>query len=487
MKKLLFIIFLLGTNLAVFAQFQTGINSSNYAGVMGITINPSYTNYLNNGTDFMLFNGSVTAINNGLYMNRKPITRLLSADVLSAFTDKETAKKESMTETFDRVFDVKRDLKAKNYIFADVTMYGPSFLINYRKHSFGLLTSFKANSSSVNLPGEIITFLLKGVGAADIQGKTVKLNTMTSGSLVYTDIGLNYSYEITNNFKSTSRLGITAHYLNGINSLIFEDMGKTTWNFIGDSTILTTSGNFRYNYAATKSAVYSELLESRGKGFAFDLGYSYTRKKKGRPTRITVCPNIRYGGKIREYQEYKWKLGVALMDIGYIKFDNQAVSNSYENVNGPVRNLDLAFYGGLFSLDRALRFNFNGTPNVIYKTDNSFTHFTPMRLNAQFDYYYSNHLFFNVSASQRINPPSIHSMHYPNIISASVRYEELRYEIGLPISLIEYQYPVVGLNFRIGPFYMGTNHLPEIIGLKKIKGVDVYMGLKINLSNFRGV
>jgi hypothetical protein len=61
------------------------------------------------------------------------------------------------------------------------------------------------------------------------------------------------------------------------------------------------------------------------------------------------------------------------------------------------------------------------------------------------------------------------------------------YEIGLPISLIEYQYPVFGFNFRYGPFYLGTNHFLELVGIRKIKGADIFFGLKLNLSNFRGV
>lgn len=487
MKKYLFIfLLLLASGKMSFAQFQTGILSGNYAGVMGVTVNPAYTNYLNNGTDFILFNYSVTAMNNGLYMNPKPVTKLLSPDVFRAFTDKESTKTENMTETFDRVFDVKRDLKKKNYMFADVTLYGPSFLMNYQKHSFGILTSFKSSSNSVNLPPEIVTFLLKGVGAADIQGASVKLGNMKSGSLVYTDIGFNYSYETSNNFKSLSRLGITAHYLSGINSLVYEDEGTTVWDFVGDSTIMVSNGNFHYNYAATKSADYGDLLQSRGKGFSFDIGFNYLRKKKSRPTRMTVCPNIRFGGKVREFQEYKWRLGAAIMDIGYINFTYQTNANNYVDANGPIRNLDLAFYGGLFALDRAFRYSI-GAPGITLFEEDNYKHYTPMRLNLQFDYLYRDHFFFNFAASQRLIIPGVYMMHAPNIISLSARYETHRYEIGVPISLIEYQYPVIGLNFRVGPFYMGSNHITEVIGVRKIKGVDLFFGLKFNLSNFRGV
>lgn len=471
----------------LFAQFQTGLNSSNYAGIMGVTINPAATNYLNNGTDFLLFQYNTSILNNGYYMDPKPITSLIKPEIFKAFGSNAENGGESVNETFDRVFNLRRSLKDKNYIFADATINGPSILINQGRHSFGLLTAFKTTSGTVNMPKEMAIFLLKGASADELLGKSFELNKVTSGTLVYTDIAFNYSYEILDTYKAKHRLGFTAHYLNGINSIVFEDLGKTKWSYIGDSTLFMENGNFVYNYAATKTSELGELLESRGKGFAFDIGYTYLRKKKSRPTRITVCPNIRFGGKIREYQDYKWRMGVSLMDIGFIKFNNQTVSTKYENTYGPSKNLDQALYLGVFALDRELRYNYSGNPGTTFTLEDNFTNYTATRINFQFDYNFKYNIYFNLSGSQRVTIPNTIMLHAPNILSLSARYEKQMFEIGLPISLIEYQYPVMGLNFRYGPFYMGTNHFLEMVGIRKIKGVDIFLGIKMNLSNFRGV
>jgi hypothetical protein len=468
-------------------QFQTGMYGSNFAGVLGVTINPANKNYLNNGTDIMLFNYSTAILNNGFYLDKKPITRILSPKTISAFTNKTENSEESINQTFDRIFNLRRSLKDKNYIFADVAFHGPSFLINYKKHSFGLLTSFKSNSGTVNLPPEMAIFILKGASAIELQGKSFSLNKVASVTNVSRDIAFNYSYQIAENYSGIHRLGITAHFIKGINSLVFQDLGKTKWSFVGDSTILMEDGNILYNYAATKSGVVSELLEKRGTGYSFDIGYTYVKKKKGRPTRITKCPNIRFLGKVREFQEYKWRMGVSLMDIGIINYTTQTVTTQYNNAYGPTKNLDQDFYLGVFALDRKLGFDYSGNQGTTFKSGKSFSQYTATRLNVQFDYYFRDNIYFGFSASQRLPIPGAISMLAPNIISINPRFEKLKYEIGFPISLIEYQYPVVGLNFRVGPFYMGTNHLPEMIGLRNIRGVDIYLGLKINLSNFRGV
>jgi hypothetical protein len=489
MKKLIFVLTLLGLGLnQSYGQFQTGMPTSNLAGVMGITVNPANTNYLNNGTDFMLFSVSAGLLNNGFYLDPKPIPTLFSPDFFKSFTGKTaTGEKESINKSFERVFKVQRSLKDRNYIFADATIYGPSVLINYKKHSYGLTTAFKTGLGTVNLTPELSIFLLKGGSTLDLVGKTFDWNKATSSTLVYTDIAFNYSYEIVNSYKSNQRIGISAHYLNGINSINIADMGGTTWSFFGDSSLLMTDGNLRFNYAATKSGKVAELMESRGQGFAFDIGYTYMRKRKSRPTITTACPNIRYGGRVREFQEYKWKLGLAIMDIGKIDFNNQTIATSYVNANGPTKNLDLEFYKGIFALDRRLQFDYSGNPGINFDLGDAYTHYTATRFQFQFDYNYKKNLFFNFSGSQRIPIPGAVSLLSPNILSLTARYEKLKYEWGVPVSLIEYQYPVMGFYYRYGPFYIGTNHLLEMVGLRNVRGGDIFFGLKFNFSNFKGV
>ncbi|MDP3930400.1 MAG: DUF5723 family protein [Bacteroidota bacterium] len=489
MKKIIFVITILGLGLnQSFGQFQTGMPTSNLAGVMGITVNPANTNYLNNGTDFLLFSASMSILNNGFYLDRKPIPALFSPSNISAFTGKSaTGEKENINETFDRVFNLRRSLKDNNYIFADAVIYGPSMLINHKKHSFGFTTAFKTNSGTVRLAPEMAIFMLKGPSAIELQEKSFNWNNVISGTLVYTDIALNYSYEILDTYKSKHRIGISAHYLNGINSIDIADNGNSKWSFIGDSSIAMENGNFRYNYAATKSGKMSELLASRGKGFAFDLGYTYVRKSKARPTIITVCPNISFGGSVREYQSYKWKFGVSLMDVGFIDFNHQTIASTFADASGISKNLDQEFYKGVFALDRRLQFDFSGIGQAKYTRETAYRHYTATRFQFQFDYNYKNNIFFNFSGSQRLPMPGAISMVAPNILSLTTRFEKMQYEWGVPISLIEYQHPIMGLYFRYGPFYLGTNHLLETVGIRNIRGADFFFGLKFNFSNFKGV
>src|ERR1044072_7013879 len=132
---------------AVFAQFQTGIASSNHSGVMGVTINPAFTNLLSNGTDFMPFSFSSSIMNNDFFLPAKPITGVIRPEIFQAFTQNEQQSGETINQKFERLFNLKRDLKTNGYIFSQAQAYGPSVLVNAGKHSFGLLTSFKGGVS----------------------------------------------------------------------------------------------------------------------------------------------------------------------------------------------------------------------------------------------------------------------------------------------------------------------------------------------------
>lgn len=469
------------------AQFQGGFLTGTQAGVMGVTLNPANTNYLNNGTDFLLAGFSTSVLNNGFYLQPKPITQYVNGDIVRSLTKKDEGNpQESINQKFDRIFDLKRDLKDNNYIFADATIQGPSILINHHKHSFGLLTSLRNNSNTVRLSPEMAILMLKGANATELIGQNMSLNFVSSNTMVTSDIAFNYSYQIVNNYKSIQRLGFTAHYLSGIASVVFQANNDALWQFVGDSTIYANPTDLYYGYSATKSEKAGDLFESRGKGFAFDIGYTYVRKKKSRPTRLTVCPNIRFLGRIREYQEYKWKFGAAIMDIGYMNFNYQTSFNTYENATGGLKNLDQEFYRGVFALERALYFGLSG-PGTEYKNEKAFTQALPTRLNVQFDYQYKNNLYFNFAATHRLPLPGTVAMKAVNVMSFTTRFEREKYDLYMPINLIEYQIPTLGFGFRTGPFYMGTNHLLEMVGLRKIKGVDLFFGLKFNLSNFRGV
>jgi hypothetical protein len=174
------------------------------------------------------------------------------------------------------------------------------------------------------------------------------------------------------------------------------------------------------------------------------------------------------------------------MDIGFINFKTQTVNTDYKNVFGGIDSLIDEAYKGVFALDRALRFGFTGNPSVGFTQTDNYIHYLPTRVNVQFDFNWREMWFLSFTASQRVVFNSNLSNRAPNITSVAIRHETSKQEWSVPISLIEYQYPIVGFHYRYGPFFIGTNHALEMIGLRKIRGVDMYLGLKFNISHIKG-
>ncbi|MFY8020956.1 MAG: DUF5723 family protein [Bacteroidia bacterium] len=474
-------LFLLSICLKTQAQFQNGIYSSNFAGVMGPMINPSSTNWLSNSTEVMPIGVSFSVLNNGFYLPAKPLPSLLGTSFSQFMSD--TGK--NVSEVFDRVFQIKRDLKKSNYAYIDFTMMGPSFLSSFGKNSVGLYTGIRTVSSSHGLSPELATFLLKGNRTNDLFGKTMSMDGSRSGNLAFFDIAVNFSTIIKESLRYAHRFGVNGHFLLGINSVYWADNGSK-WTFGNDSTIYVENGNFNFGYAATKSKYVSELMAIRGNGFAGDIGYTLIRKRKGIRSTTAQCPNIAGGGRVRKFQTYKWRFGISVMDIGFINFKKQTVNTSYGNINAGIDSLIDAAYKGVFALDRALRFGFTGNPGTEFSVTDNYQHFLPTRVNIQFDYNWKDMWFLSFNASQRVVINDNLSNRAPNILAVALRHENAKQEWSVPISLIEYQYPLVGFHYRYGPFFIGTNQALEMIGLRKIRGVDLYLGLKFNISHIKG-
>jgi hypothetical protein len=180
-KIILLLLVLIVLVVKIQAQFQTGIYSSNFSGVMGPMINPSSTNWLSNSTEIMPIGLSFNVMNNGFYMPAQPLPTLLGGSFSQLMSD--TGK--NVSEVFDRVFKINRDLKKSNYAYIDFTMMGPSFLTSFGKSSVGLYTGLRTISASYGLSPELATFLLKGNRTNDLFGKTMSMDGSRSGNLAF--------------------------------------------------------------------------------------------------------------------------------------------------------------------------------------------------------------------------------------------------------------------------------------------------------------
>jgi hypothetical protein len=70
----------------------------------------------------------------------------------------------------------------------------------------------------------------------------------------------------------------------------------------------------------------------------------------------------------------------------------------------------------------------------------------------------------------------------PAQVAVVPRYETPKFEVALPLSLYDYQYPRVGLSIRYYFLTIGSDELLSLLGLTDFTGLDFYIALKLNFG-----
>ncbi|MFN4082405.1 MAG: DUF5723 family protein [Bacteroidia bacterium] len=476
-SRLLFFILLLKSTV-VFSQFQSGIFSSNFSGIMGVHVNPAGTSWLSDGADFLPLAFGIEALNNGFYLDAKPITHYLNRSLADIAND--TLIDNAINNLKSR-YRLKKNLQPDGYARIHGVVFGPSLLINHRKRSFGFITSLKTYTSGVNMPPEMISFIFDAGEPSSINlNKPFSTSGFNFASANFLDLGYTNSNLVFNSAFDQVRFGFNARFLIGITSFFFNDFGST-YTINSDTSITFKDAGFKYGYAAHRPSLKEKLLTPRAGGTALDIGVLYVRKKYPSPTRVKKkCPNIY--GYYRDYQTYKWRFGASVTDIGSLFFFNQTYYRKVENINYNYKGADSLVLSAISKFDVNVKSRIAAQSGVTYNERSSFNMVMPTRLNLQFDAHLKNHWYAGFLLSQRISIPGLIAIRSANIITSSLRYETQYFEFALPVSVIEYNYPTAGLYARIGFLFFGTNTLPELIGVRNIKNLDFYMGIKVNLG-----
>ncbi len=106
----------------------------------------------------------------------------------------------------------------------------------------------------------------------------------------------------------------------------------------------------------------------------------------------------------------------------------------------------------------------------------------PTALSLQFDYNINDAVFINTTWVQRINFGSNPGIRRMNMLAVSPRYETDQVEVALPVQLLEYSQPAIGLMMRYRSIFAGTDQLGSTMGLTRLNGADLYLGFKMNIQ-----
>ncbi|MCC6185685.1 MAG: hypothetical protein IT256_00890 [Chitinophagaceae bacterium] len=207
-------------------------------------------------------------------------------------------------------------------------------------------------------------------------------------------------------------------------------------------------------------------LGGNGNGFGADLGAVYEYRPE----------NLR-----EERIPYMFKVSVALLDIGGIKYQTNPNQSAGYSINMPAgTNFDLA------NLDTNLKTAFDQYSMYFTKSApiSSYKVALPRTLQIGGDYRAVKNVF--VAANMQLalinNESKAYNPRAVNALTITPRYEGKRVAAYLPINFSNLSKTRIGFGFRAGPLYAGSASLISMM-ISKSRQMDLYFGFRFGIKS----
>lgn len=455
MKNHLVIFLTLFISLQLYSQDRMGLRIENYSGVNGLYLNPASGTLLPYSWDLNIISIEQFTDNNYGHIRNANLFKLAKNEneILSAtsFANESQIPRNLMVADYNTGDDI-------YYAQNNTQIMGPSFLFHIKnEHSIGLMTSFRAVGGTRELP-QILGY--REFDAEDLDEDFLVKPFKIAGA-AWSEIGLHYGYNTGNNLS----FGVNLKYLMGYEGFYFNSYNKTGLTKRNDNEIDFIAGDAEFgitNIYATEQEFNG--IKQNGGGVSLDLGAIYTIE--------------------RNYDDgYILKLGVSLLDLGYLNFNQNAETHRFNNINP--YTLDLDDYEALTEYQDFI----NLANDDVYGANqsyqgNDFTLALPAALSLQADYAVTNNFFVNAVIIQHI-PLGENRISRTDFLALTPRVEYRWFGAMLPVSLLNYDQVHVGLAVRLGWLTIGSENLGSLVGSSNFSGTDFYFALKVNPFKLR--
>jgi len=466
------LVFLIVTifHLPLLSQEKVGLTTSNYGGIYSAQLNPAATSNSKIYFDFNLFGADIFLENNFLYIHKEDY-RLM--DFLSL------SPKLPVSGEPGQGLDYTASGDAVN-AFEQVEVMGPSLSYSLGKHSVGLFSKALAVTSVEDLPRDIAILMYEGLEFDSLYGIDQHHGAFDFSTMGWWEIGGHYSYIFKEKRHNVFSAGINVSVLFGYagTSAHARDMDYT---LVDESILDIRNLDADIGFAAPIDFDDNQYPDDgamfKGKGIGVDLGIMYLRKKE-LPTRSKPQKYCAY-----EHEDYFFKLGFSILDMGKINFKENAQQHSYENVSAYWERVDTVGFGSINELTAGFSTVFYGDPTASLQ-ENSFGLNLPTTLSLQADYQYFPNWYLNTLLVVPLKLTD-NQLRKPSQAILSLRYETPQLEVNLPVSLYDFKKPRIGLFVRFYYFSVGTENLGGLFSFQDFTGLDLYFSVKLHIAKGR--
>ena len=350
-------------------------------------------------------------------------------------------------------------------INADVL--GPSFIVRVNKrNAVGLVSRLRVMAGTTGIDANVLQAVMdaKNMDLSSNLGSYKQLRGVSDMNVLanaFREIGAVWSYTLMNDGYNIIRLGAGVKLVQGTGSFRMGFKGANANSFSlgkdanGDPILHVNNAEAEVRSGGLDVLGSPDIFATSASTIAADLGLIYEYSEDG-------CPNC--DGHI----PYRFKVGVALLDLGKLKYETNNKSYHYKLVNQDINLNDIQK-----SLDAVPR------PEELVGT--SFTSSLPTTLNVNVDYRFVDGFYVNLSSQLNMVSKNTYNAYYSNDFVLTPRYETHWgngvFGAFLPISYNEVSGFNTGVALHVGPLIFGSRSVfGNLIGSSK--ELNAFIGLR---------
>lgn len=442
MKQFTFIALALFAFNAYAQEHFSGISTSKRVGIINGAMNPSEFANLSSKYEVHIFAMSVNMSNNKVGF--KDLTKGEDLEAL----------------IFDGQGSVNFDIST--------AIHGPSFGMRYKKWGFGISSKAFIKASIIDLDADLGNAIINdNLNSVDGITSVLSTNNQRVNATTYGEIGISVARNLFETEKHQFNGGVTfkllfpGSYANlGLNNFtgdIVNNAGNTSLTNTNSTLNLAYSGNFGESFSETDD--YTKSVFGGLNGFATDFGADYQL--------------------LNEDKTYKLKVGASVRNLGSMTFKgDENVSQNYALNIPEGQSLDLDDFEdaeGLEDVEAVL------DNSGFFTKSNSTADFKvklPTVLNLYADYKIISKVSVTAFLQQKMSDNNADDqVSAPNMFTVTPRVTFGAFETFIPIGTNEISGGTLGLGFRLGGFFLGSDSILSAV-TSDSKQADFYFGFR---------
>ena len=446
-------------SLQVNAQDLLGFGHSNYAGISGASYNPASLADNRFSLDIQLIGAGIEVANNYVGVKRADLYR---SDFGSQY-----------------LHERMRPTKKAAFVRSEVLL--PGLMICNDKFAWGIDMKIRTYANVDGVETELAHIFVEEMKDEPTYNHALYNNHIGIQALSWFEIGGTYAQTIWTGAEHFVAVGARPKFILGLGGM-YTYVNDAGYSFRDDSTLNLIRGDVEFGHS--DNFIFDpgyRMSYSMGfnPGFGIDAGIVYEFRPDAMQEDKKENKEKEWPG-YRERPKYKYRIGAAITDLGFVHFHHGEFSDHY------TADANMWDYNDeTFDLT---------SPTTLYNTfelrqggakeGTGFFMRLPLALNLQFDYYWKYNIYINATSFTGVylrnwDGKRVHEL---TRLSITPRWEKRWFAVWAPVSFTRMGVVSLGTGFRLGPLSIGTTDILNLaLRRKTIYNADIYFVLKVPL------